>query len=45
MGINSLSRGESIDPVMGVSYNRNTDFALDTDLALLVVDASVLVRM
>jgi len=29
---------------MGVSYNRNTGLTLDADLALLVVDASVLVR-
>jgi len=29
---------------MGVNYNRNTSFALDTDLALLIVDASISVR-
>ena len=32
---------KSYDPVMGVSYNRNTCLLLDADLALLVVDASV----
>jgi len=33
--------GELIDPIMGVCYKRNMGFALDEDLALLVLDASV----
>ena len=41
MGINSSLHGESIDPVMGISYNRNMGLALDADLALLVVDVGV----
>ena len=45
MGINSPLRGESIDLIMRASYNRNTVLALDADLALLVVDADVSVRM
>ena len=44
MGINSPLRGESIDPVMGVSYNRNAGLELDADLALKVVDTGVSVR-
>ena len=39
MGINSPLRGELIDPVMGINYNRTAGLMLDTDLALLVVDA------
>ena len=40
-------RGELIDLVMGVYYRRNADLeldarSLDADLALLVVDVSVL---
>ena len=45
MGINFLLRGESNDPIRGVNYNRNAGLALDTDLALLVVDAGISVRM
>ena len=44
MGINSPLRGESVGPVMGVSYNINASFVLDADLALLVVNADVSVR-
>ena len=41
MGINSHIRGELIDPIMEVSYNRNVGLALDAYLALPVVDAGV----
>ena len=41
MGINSPLHGELIDPVMGVSYNKNVGLALDADLTLFVVDADV----
>jgi len=44
MGINFPLRGESIDPVMGVSYNRNVGLALDADLALIAVDIGISVR-
>jgi len=35
MGLTLILRGELIDPVMGISYNRNMGLALDADLALL----------
>jgi len=44
MGINSPLRGESIDPVIGVNYNRNVGLPLGADLALLVVNAGISVR-
>jgi len=44
MGLTLTLRGELIDPVMGISYNRNAGPALDTDHVLLVVDADVSVR-
>ena len=37
--------GELIDPVMGISYNKNVGLALDADLALLIVDTDVSVKM
>jgi len=37
-------RGELIDPVMKVSYNKNAGLALDVDLALLIVDTGVSAR-
>ena len=40
-GLNPRLYGELIDPVMGVSYNRNAGLALDVDLALLVVDPGI----
>ena len=41
MGLTPPLRGELIDPIIGVSYNRNAGLALDVDLTLLVVNASV----
>ena len=41
MGIKSPLRGELIELVMGVCYNRNVGLALDADLILLVVDAGI----
>jgi len=45
MRINTPLHGESIDPVMWVSYSRNAGLTLDVDLALLIVDVSISVRM
>jgi len=44
MEINSPLCGKIIDLVMGISCNRNASFALDADLALLIVNADVSVR-
>ena len=45
MWINSLLRAELIDPVMGVSNNRNAGLTQDADLTLLVVNTGISVRM
>ena len=40
-GLTPPLRGELIDPVMDVSYNKNAGLMLDADPVLLVVDAGI----
>jgi len=44
-GLTPLLHRELIDPVVRVNYNRNAGLVLDADLALLIVDAGISVRM
>ena len=41
MGINSPLRGDLIDPIIRMSYNRNVGLMLNPDLALLVINAGI----